>query len=500
MKTKIVLWGTDANEERVLIALELLPSENFVNLYTFPDAIVTEEFNQKMLDEWRDGKELEFPEGYTVIKRELNASDSLLPDDLKAERTDVVQRAHSEWHFLVLSSKLNDAYASEISGLKDRISALERYDSGVWNNLKTFWDKVQVQVRDRNLLREHANDLRDKTNELFASLKQLRAKMDEEFKQASKSNQERFEQILKAIEGKVNEGKRLQPIFDELKDIQRKFRDTKFTKEHRAKVWEQLDGMFKLVKEKRFGSSANQDRSPSERLQRRYEGLIAAIGKMERSIERDHDDLSFQNRKIANTDGQLEAQIRQAKIKMIEERIRSKVEKLKEMHVTKTDLEGRIEKQKEKDARREAREKEEQLKKEAEARIAKELKEASKIAPEDVEKLEKAAESINEQQGTTEKKTKSDDTVVDEQASETEEKVEVEEKPKEPTEEEVVETPEAPQEEPQETTEEKEEIIAEATEEESSDAVADEEATNQEEEVAESVEESIDETQKEEEE
>ena len=94
-------------------------------------------------------------------------------------------------------------------------------------------------------------------------------------------------------------------------------------------------GAFKLIKEKRFGPEFDKESSPVARLDRRYNGLIAAIGKMERSINRDKDELAFQNRKIATTDGQLEAQIRQAKIKMIEGYISSKEQKLGEMMKTK---------------------------------------------------------------------------------------------------------------------------------------------------------------------
>jgi peptidoglycan hydrolase CwlO-like protein len=109
---------------------------------------------------------------------------------------------------------------------------------------------------------------------------------------------------------------------------------------------------LKLIKERRFGNNAINDTSAVDRMERRYEGLIGAIEKMQQSIERDKDDLQFQKKKIAATDGQLEAQIRQAKINMIAERIKSKEEKMAEMIQTKDDLEGKMSSQKERDAKR----------------------------------------------------------------------------------------------------------------------------------------------------
>ncbi len=404
MKTKLVLWGSNAQEEKLLIAIELVVEDSAVKVYTFPEAKVTEDFSKLMLDEWRDGKAVEFPEGYSIEERPLSVSSRLLPDELKAEREDVVIRAQTEWHFIVLSAKLNQAYRSELEEFKDRIAKLNKFESGVWEELKAFWSKVQGQVRERNLFKEHAESLKEYTNSLFSDMKSLRSKMDDEFKKASEGNKQYFMEQLQAVEEKINNGMRLQSIFDELKNLQRKFRDTKFTKEHRSKVWEKLDGAFKVVKEKRFGPGANQDKSPVERLQRRFNGLLSAIQKMEQSIKRDEDDLKFQERKIARTDGQLEAQIRQAKIKMIEERIRSKKEKLKEMLSTKIELEGKMASLKKKEEERKERERVQAAKKEAQKKIAKDIKKATAATyDEQSEKLEKAAAALKESKKQKEK-------------------------------------------------------------------------------------------------
>lgn len=415
MKTKLVLWGTNAQEERVLVALELLPKENKVYIYEFPETVATEAFYQQMMNDWRVGQPMEFPEGsFTKSERELTITDSLLPDELKVERGDLVQRAQAEWHFVVLSAKLSDAYHSELAEIRDRIDRLDAFDDEIWNNLKDFWDKVQSQVRERNLFRDHANHLRDKTNELFGRMKELRAKLDEQYKETSKKNLDRFMENLAEIEKKISDGLRFQNIFEELKDLQRKFKKADFTREHRSKVWERIDAAFKTVKERRFGSSGD-DKSPLDRLKRRYEGLIAAMGKMERSIKRDEEELAFQNRRIANTDGQLEAQIRQAKIVMIEERIRSKQGKFKEMERTKAELEKRMETAQAKEEKRKEQEKIEEAKRKAQEKIAEEIKEAAQARSDDDEKLEKAAEALtgtkeeaNEQAAAGEEKASAD--------------------------------------------------------------------------------------------
>jgi len=356
MKTKLVVWGSNAQEEKVLIALELLTDSSEVNVYTFPESVATEDFYKLMMEEWRIDKPVAFPEGYMTQVSPLSITERLLPEGLKADKEDLIVRAQTEWHFIVLSDKLNQSYKAELEELRDRIEKLSTYDAGLWEELKGFWSKVQAQLRDRNLFREHADMLREMTNALFAEMKQLRTKMDEEFKQKSEAHRAQFMEQLAQIEAKISKDERLRGVFDELKKIQTALNKARLTREHRNRVWERLDAAFKNVKEKRFGPDAGNDRSPLERLQKRYKGLLSAINKMESSVRRDEDELKFQRRKIERTDGQLEAQIRQAKLAMIEERIRSKREKLTDMLKIKGELEQKQEVLARKEAARQKKE------------------------------------------------------------------------------------------------------------------------------------------------
>ena len=403
MKTKVVLWGENAKNEKVLVALELRAEANVVDVYTIPEAAVNEEFNRKMMDEWRNDKAVDFPNETEKMERPLTITDGILPDDLKVDRTDVINRAQTEWHFMVLSNKLSKAYANELEDLKELVGKADNFQQDTWDRLKEFWGKVQGQVQERNLFRGHADELRDETNKLFEAMKGMRKKLDEEFRGKSTEAMGTFMGMIDKVEAKAKEGGRLRPLFDELVEVQRKYRESKnMTRDHRNKVWAKLDGAFKEVKGKLFGDQGdrnkNQGNSPSARTQRRLDGLLNAIEKMERSMHRDQDDLEFQNRRIKNSDGQLETQIRQAKLKMIEERFNSKGEKLKDMHKTKAELEERIvkekareEKRKEQDAKnaeRKAREAE------AKAKIASEMKAQQEAIEVDEDKLKAAAAAI----------------------------------------------------------------------------------------------------------
>ena len=396
MKTRIVLWGENAQDEKILIAVELLEKENQVKVTTFPELIATEEFNTKMMNIWREGNELPFPEEHTEIVRELSITESLLPDDIKTMRSDILNRAKTEWHFVVLSAKLYESYNDELEEIKERIEKLTGFDGGIWEEMKGFWNKVQNQSSEKNLFRKHANDLRTKTNGLFEQMKNLKKALDQEFERASKETLDTFYKKLDDIESRIEKGLGLHPIFNELKDLQRSFKDVELTRRDRNHLWKRTDKAFKKVKEKKYGksSSGGGGNSALSRVSSRYDGLVNAINKMQQSINRDKKDQEFQQKRIEHTDGQLELQIRQAKMAMIIERLKSKEEKLQDMLKTKTELEQKIESEKKREEKRKEKKEAAKVKEQLKEEIAEEIKVAADARKEDEEKLVKAAESL----------------------------------------------------------------------------------------------------------
>ena len=399
MKNRIVLWGENPSDQKVLLAFALRAADNRVDLHIIPAADVSEQMEKDMMTKWRKGEEIPIPSSAERRELELKVTDGLLPDDLKTNDTDLIARAQAEWHFAVLSAKMQAVYQSELEDLRETVGNLTDYDSAVWESLKGFWGKVQKQAQDGNLLRSQAEQIKRGVNEAFATMKELRSKADKEFSGKSAQLKTEFFEKVDEIEKKVEDGARLSPLFDQLKGLQKKYFNSKFTRDHRDQVWKRIDGAFKTVKEKRYGSEAA-TQSPAGRTERRLQGLHGAIEKMERSIKRDEDDLKFNERKIERTEGQLEAQIRKAKMVMIEERLNSKRTKLEDMVKTRTDLENRLAREKKKEEQRQEKERQREERRRAEESRKAEI--AAKIAAqqqavseEEAAKLRDAAAKIS---------------------------------------------------------------------------------------------------------
>jgi hypothetical protein len=396
MRNRIAVWGRDAQEKRVLITIELQVADNIVRIQTYPEKVVSDDVFKSFMDKWRKNQEVELPEPDRVVARELSVTEGILPDDLKAEQTDMILRAQTEWHYHVLSNKLAESYKSELAEIEDRIERASEYSSDLWNQAKNFWQKVQGQLQDKTLLREQGNDIRKRVDQSFETLKEMREVVNEKYKEESVKHFAKFGELLADAETRISEGTHLNKVFNDLRDLQKKFHNVKFTKTDRDAIYSRIDAAFKAVKEKRGqgggdkGASRNLGRSQS-----RLDGLQKAMDRMKTGIGRDENDLKFERRRIEKTNGQLEKQIREAKVVMIESRVASKQVKLDDMEKTKAMLLSKIE-QEQKKAEKQAKKAAERAAADAaKAKIAADM--ANRVvSPEEAAKLEAAAAQIQE--------------------------------------------------------------------------------------------------------
>lgn len=411
MRTRLVVWGVNAKEEKVLLAVSLNADENKVDIWSIPEKEITEDFYNLMMSQWREGLDLDFPSSTEHRVTELTMAESILPDDLKVERSDIIQRAQMEWHFVILSTKLYKNFKNELEDLGDKIKRLEVYSQPLWDELKEMWTNVQQHIFDKNLFRDHADSLKEKSNALFDELKKLRKSLSAEIHQKSKETSDRISNKIEEVNQKIQSGALLKPLFDQLISIQKEMKEHSFSKTDRESLLSKLNEAFKIIREKREHKNSNREQNTggTDHIFRRYEGLIQAIKKMEQSIDFEKKNIDFENRRIASTSGQLEAQIRVAKIKMIEERIRSKEEKLKELLQTREKLElltQKIKKREEKFKQRQERNEKIAIESEkVKAKINEEIHHVHEQIPEEVqEKLTKAAEEIKSAKKTGRKK------------------------------------------------------------------------------------------------
>src|SRR5690606_39858406 len=89
--------------------------------------------------------------------------------------------------------------------------------------------------------------LKKRTNAVFASLKALRTRSENVFAEESTRHKAKFINQLDTIESRMKDGKALRNLFDELKKIQKNFKNYRFTRTDHTEIWEKLDGLFKDI-------------------------------------------------------------------------------------------------------------------------------------------------------------------------------------------------------------------------------------------------------------
>lgn len=332
MKDRIVLWGADKDEKKILIAIHLVESKNQVHIHTIPEKVVNTELEKTIRKEWIEGKDEALPKEAELLERSLN-EEHLLPEEIKTIQTELIRKTEKEWQVHVLTNRLFLATKIEFKALKSEVERLDSYDNAVWNRAKDFSNKIKNYALDSQLRRSQTNEIRKALDKVFDKLKSLQNSAKEAYKGTSTKLSTEFLEKIAEIVSVAEKPNNAKNAFENLKTLQMEFNKAKLLPEDWKKVKKKMNDAFEKIK----GIRKN---SWDERLGNRLNGLKSAIDKMQTSIDRDKESAEYQNsRKGSSRATQLEEQLRSAKIQLIEERIRSKTVKLDDMKVTLKNLE-----------------------------------------------------------------------------------------------------------------------------------------------------------------
>lgn len=337
IQTRFTAKGVTTDDKGVVLAYELNEAEFKVVLRVIPAKSLNAEVMEKLETAWIAGEEFEFPEDTQVINPSLEA-ESILPDDIRSEETGKIRARQNEWAYHLVTNKLWEAFIQELNDLKQRAVDLVTYDKQLFDDAKTFWERVLEYKKGKDISQDRLDKIKEEVNGVFEKLKTFRKVESAEFEAASAKLKEavisKLEEIKKRAEEKVN----FKNLVEELKNIQTESRKNRYTKNDDVSLRKAFDTAFHFVNEQRnsFFSDKNSIR---------IKGLQEVVSKMESSLSRDRKDLEYMEKKAASPNiKQLELQLIKVKTNMLKDAVSSKEEKLKDIYTTLEKLQKQTEK------------------------------------------------------------------------------------------------------------------------------------------------------------
>ena len=327
MQSRFTAKGVNSEDKEIVLAYELKEEEFKVDLYLIPrKALKTDELD-KLEKGWVDGEAYEFPEETTLINPNLN-DESVLPENIRSDEAGKIRAKQNEWAYQLLTKKLWESYLHELDGLKAKAAELTQYDRQLFDDAKSFWERVLEHRKERDISQQSLDKIKDDVNSIFEKLKTFRKTESAEFESASAKLRDEFiakaEELKKRADAKAN----FKALLDELKNIQNESRKNRYTKTDDQTVRKAMDATFQYINEQR-------NHFFNDKTETRVKGLTEIIDKMTISLDRDKKDLEYLAKKAnSNNIKSLELQLIKVKTNMLNETIASKEEKLKDIRLT----------------------------------------------------------------------------------------------------------------------------------------------------------------------
>lgn len=327
MQSRFTATGVTTDDRQVILAYELNEEAFQVNLYIVPRKSLNAEQTEALEKGWVEGGAFEFPEDAIAVVPNLNA-DTILPDDIRSEDTGKIRGKQNEWAYQLLTAKLWESYLHELDELKKKAADLTQYDRQLFDDAKSFWERVLEHRKERDISQDRLDKIKDDVNSVFEKLKTFKKTESAEFEAASAKVRDeaiaKLEELRKRADDKAN----FKALLEELKTQQQEARKNRYTKADDAQLRKAFDSAYQYINEQR-------NHFFSDKTASRIKGLTEVIQKMEQSLNRDKKDLEYLDKKANSSNiKSLELQLLKVKGNLLKEAIASKEEKLKDIYAT----------------------------------------------------------------------------------------------------------------------------------------------------------------------
>lgn len=384
MNTRLVLWGEIGTDRKALLTIHLDEEAAKIHLHAFPKEEVTKEIQDALFVEWKNGGEFTFPEN--AVHWEIDAnSDTILPENVKVDRLDVVLQSQHKWGKKLMSSRINQLLMDEVKLLEEKASVVAEYDQSLWDKAKAQWEKISSYQKKNEISWEQTTVLKDKINSIFEALKAVKRINNENEDQANSVLIKNYHKRIEDLQAKLIYNDQWKHIFDELKKIQAELKDASMRWNQKRTIYNQVNAIFDDLRKYRMTEMVSKTQGRITQLTKILEGL-------KDSIARDNEMYQQQVEKMQHyTRGKLSVEELKSRFGNILERTKEKESKAEGIKQTIAQLKAEIEREKKQHEEREqqrikreqeeaAKEQERQAKQEAETAAAAIVPEETPVA------------------------------------------------------------------------------------------------------------------------
>lgn len=331
MRKKFLIEATYEEQQEIWVAVSFNDDLAKVMLHIYPK----KEIDKKILQQWVRG-EKELPATALVIERTI-ADENLLTEEIRVENVGKVRDIEIEWANSILQSRMLQNFHNQLAILKEKIAVLDDYSQTVFEECVAFWDSVMDFKKDNaTFSNQSIDELKTELDILFDALKALRKDYKKEQKERSKSSKDELMLKLELLANNLKEKGDHKFVIQRLKEVRASLNKAGLIPVDYQVVDKEINQLFDTM-------SAKRDENRNKKTEKRIGDLTAIVEKMQKSLDWDERELKKQEKFKERTDQIFQLKLVDAKIDMIQNRIKEKQTKLKNIKATLASLEKKTE-------------------------------------------------------------------------------------------------------------------------------------------------------------